>query len=73
MKKTYKLNKNELFATPESPECLLEYASRFSGSEKIVAMTLMGMTWNLCAEITKDSEKKMIERPICIKRNSEHD
>lgn len=57
MKKTYKLGKNELFATPESSESLLEYANRFSGSEKIVAMTMLGLTWNLCAELTKDSEK----------------
>jgi hypothetical protein len=54
MKKIYKLQKQELFATPKSTEALMEYIHRFSGSERIVAMTLMGMTWNLCAELTKE-------------------
>jgi hypothetical protein len=58
MKETYKLDKNELFATPKSPEELFKYVKMFNGSERIVALTVMNMTWNLCAELTKKAAKK---------------
>jgi hypothetical protein len=55
---TYKLQKQGLFATPKSTEALMEYVNLFNGSERTVAMTLLGMTWNLCAELTKEDEDK---------------
>lgn len=51
-----KLGKMNLFATPTSVEALQEYIERFSGAEKAVAYTVMGMTWNLAAELTKEDE-----------------
>lgn len=42
-----------LFYTPSSIEELEHYISRFSGSEACIAVTVMGMTWNLCAKLTK--------------------
>jgi len=38
-----------LFATPKSAEDLTAYVEKFSGGEKLAAMTLMGMTWNYLA------------------------
>jgi len=40
-----------LFACPESTEALQEYVERFSGSEKIIAYTVMGMTANLLSKM----------------------
>lgn len=53
--KRSKLGKMELFATPDDMTALQEYISRFSGAERVVAITVMGMTWNLCAELTKEA------------------
>lgn len=53
-----KLTKNGLFATPESQENLIDWIERLSGGEKIVAYTVMGMTWNLCSKlVSEDSEE----------------
>lgn len=40
-----------LFACPESSEALNEYVEQFSGSEKIVAYTVMGMTANFMSKM----------------------
>ena len=53
-----KLGNMGLFATPDSVDALQEYIERFSGSEKIVAAVVMGMTWNLCAELTSKEEEE---------------
>jgi hypothetical protein len=50
--KDNKLEKNNMFYTPKSVEELMDYCERFCGSERVVAMTILGMTWNLCADIT---------------------
>lgn len=42
-----------IFATPESEEELMEYCRSFpAGPERVAVMTVMGMTWNLCAKLT---------------------
>lgn len=50
--------KSGFFATPESMEALQDYVAMFKGSEGVIANTIMGMTWNLCAEIVQ----KRLER-----------
>lgn len=41
-----KLAKSGLFATPESFKDLEDYCHRFTGSERVVALTVLGMTLN---------------------------
>ena len=41
-----KLSKKTLFASPESDEALMSYIEGLSGSEKALAYTICGMTWN---------------------------
>lgn len=48
-----KLKKMDLFATPDDVDALTTYIHNLNGSERMVALTVMGMTWNLCAELTK--------------------
>lgn len=48
----------DLFATPESVESLQDYISRFSGSDAIIANTIMCMTWNLCAKLTNEETEE---------------
>lgn len=49
------LQKMPLFNTPDSVEALQEYiASLTNADERIVAITVMGLTWNICAEIMSD-------------------
>lgn len=46
-----------MFATPESSESLTEYCNSFgTAAERQVALTVMGMTWNLCAKLVQDSQ-----------------
>ncbi len=48
-----KLKKMGLFNTPESVEALTKYVTSIPNpEERVVAVTVMGMTWNLCAELT---------------------
>jgi len=42
--------KTGLFATPESYEQLMEYCQRFSGQERIIAITVATMALNLAHE-----------------------
>ncbi len=49
-----KLAKMDLFATPDDIKALEAYITSFSDpGERQVAVVVMGMTWNLCAELTK--------------------
>jgi len=50
-----KLAKMDLFATPDSVAALTKYVTSFNDSERMIAIVVMGMTWNLCAELTKDA------------------
>ena len=50
-----RLKKMGLFHTPDNVEALMDYVQRFNGSERVVALTVMGMTWNLCSELTKEA------------------
>ena len=43
---TTKLEKQKLCASPESDEALFSYIERLSGSERALAYTVSGMTWN---------------------------
>ena len=56
--KAMKLDTMGLFATPESADTLMKYIEQFSGAEKVLALTVMGMTWNLCAKLTNDEQEK---------------
>jgi hypothetical protein len=50
------LKKIGLFATPDSTKSLEDYCLNFSNSqERLVATTVMGMTWNLCAKLTDNA------------------
>jgi hypothetical protein len=48
-----RLKKMDMFATPDSIKALEAYVTRFTGGERSAAIVVMGMTWNLCAELTK--------------------
>ncbi len=43
----------KLFATPESLEQLMEYCQRFSGQERIIAITVATMALNLAHELVE--------------------
>ena len=51
MTDTVKLKPAGLFHTPKSMDELMKWCEQLNGSERVVAMTVMGMTWNLCAEL----------------------
>lgn len=40
-----------LFSTPEDIDALQDYVLQMSGSERVTAMTVMGMTWNLASKL----------------------
>ncbi len=44
-----------MFSTPSSVEALTEQLNRYSGQERIVALTAMGMTWNLLASLVNEA------------------
>ena len=46
--------KTGLFATPESLDQLMEYCQRFSGQERIIAITVATMALNLAHELVED-------------------
>ncbi len=50
------LKKMGMFATPDDVKALEHYVTKTisNPSERVVAITVMGMTWNLCAELTKE-------------------
>lgn len=53
---SYLLKPIGFFNTPESTEDLQNYIDLLTGNEKFVANVIMGKTWNLCAELTKQPE-----------------
>jgi len=51
-----------LFATPGSIEELQSYCEQFNGSEKTIALTIMGMTWNLASDVVGQAiEAELLE------------
>jgi len=46
-----------MFATPKDMKALEAYCDRFTAGEKVVAFTVMGLTWNLAAKITDENLK----------------
>lgn len=50
-----RLKKMDLFRTPDDVEELMRYVEKFNGGERQAALVVMGMTWNLCAELTKEA------------------
>jgi hypothetical protein len=48
------ITKCELFHTPDSMKELQDYIERFTGSERAIAYTIMGITWNLAAKVIDD-------------------
>jgi hypothetical protein len=53
--------KTGLFATPESFEQLMEYCQRFSGQERIIAITVATMALNLAHETV---EKEILSKEV---------
>lgn len=45
--------KTELFATPESIEQLMQYCQRFTGQERLIAITVATMALNLAHELVE--------------------
>lgn len=42
-----------LVATPDSMDALMDYCERFTGTERVVAMTCAVMAWNLAHKIVQ--------------------
>jgi len=55
--------KTGLFATPESYDQLMEYCQRFSGQERIIAITVATMALNLAH---KEVEEKILSKEVFI-------
>jgi hypothetical protein len=53
--------KTGLFATPESFEQLMEYCQRFTGNERMIAVTVATMALNLAHEVV---EKEILSKEI---------
>ena len=49
------LKKVDIFATYETVEELQAYIDQFSGSEKVIANMVMGLTWNTCAHLVNQT------------------
>ena len=56
-----KLEPIGLFVTPESVQELQDYIENLPSHDKPIAAVVMGMTWNLCAKLTGESENGQIE------------
>jgi hypothetical protein len=50
-----------MFATPESFEQLMEYCQRFTGNERMIAITVATMALNLAHEVV---EQEILSREI---------
>lgn len=55
---TKKLQPTGFFYTPESQDDLVNWIERLSGSERALAFTVMGMTWNLCSKLVSNDDAK---------------
>jgi hypothetical protein len=53
--------KTGLFATPESFEQLMEYCQRFTGQERIIAITVATMALNLAHDTV---EKEILSKEV---------
>jgi hypothetical protein len=53
--------KTNLFATPESFEQLMEYCQRFTGQERMIAVTVATMALNLAHEVV---EQEILSREV---------
>lgn len=51
-----KIRKMEFFHTPKTQDELLDWIESLATSEKVVAMTVLGMTWNFLAEQVNNSQ-----------------
>jgi hypothetical protein len=47
--------KTGLFATPDSLDQLMEYCQRFTGQERIIAITVATMALNLSHKLVEDN------------------
>jgi len=59
---------NEMFQSPETHKELLDYIDRFQGIDKTVALTVMGMTWNLATKLFNkalENNKNSIDEDRC--------
>ncbi len=63
-----------LFSTPTSFRDLEEYCTRFSGAERVVAMTVMCMTNNLCHSIVEQAikDEDTLKRGVFMFRRSDY-
>jgi hypothetical protein len=50
-----------LFATPDSMDGLMDYIEKFSGGEKIAAMTCAMLAWNLACALVNDEPNPEIQ------------
>lgn len=53
-----------LFHEPETAQEIVDWIERLPGSDRPYAMTVFGMTWNLCAKLTAikaDNEEDVAE------------
>lgn len=62
-----------LFATPDCVKDLQDYVSKFKGPDAILANTIMGMAWNLCAKLTKNAVKSGVaQMAMYLDKGLEH-
>ena len=58
---TNPIPKTGLFATPESFDALMEYCQRFTGSERLIAITVATMALNLAHNVV---EKEILSKEV---------
>lgn len=53
------LKEQKLFYSPDTTEELISWCEKLSSpGERTVALTVFGMTWNLCAKLTQSSDEE---------------
>ena len=55
-----KIQPNNLFHTPQDSQELFDWINQLSGSERVIAFTASGMTWNLAAKIIQHQEEEQL-------------
>jgi hypothetical protein len=58
---TNPIPKTGLFATPESFDQLMEYCQRFTGQERMIAITVATMALNLAHDVV---EKEILSKEV---------
>jgi hypothetical protein len=48
---------NNMFATPEDMEALMQYCERFTGGERVAAFVAAGMALNLAHKMVEEAMK----------------